>query len=186
MRSLSSKTFGRVVVVSVVVLTGYALFAEGTNFDLITLRTPGSSRLAHRLSECGVLWALFWTVAGWVLTATKQIWDRVAWSWMIILAPVAGGLLSSLAQAKIFFFGEVQIRTSGQLAWLDYAITMIPFAKGIVLGLVLLVQARVWRALGRAGRYCKCGYDLTGNVSGICPECGTKIDQRASLLGHNP
>ena len=21
--------------------------------------------------------------------------------------------------------------------------------------------------------FCKCGYDLTGNVSGVCPECGT-------------
>lgn len=26
--------------------------------------------------------------------------------------------------------------------------------------------------------YCqKCRYDLTGNVSGICPECGTKVDK---------
>lgn len=23
----------------------------------------------------------------------------------------------------------------------------------------------------------KCGYNLTGNVSGVCPECGTKIEQ---------
>ena len=22
-----------------------------------------------------------------------------------------------------------------------------------------------------------CGYDLTGNVSGVCPECGTKVEQ---------
>ena len=22
----------------------------------------------------------------------------------------------------------------------------------------------------------RCGYDLTGNISGICPECGTPID----------
>jgi len=30
------------------------------------------------------------------------------------------------------------------------------------------------RRLARAG-YCACEYDLTGNVSGICPECGSKI-----------
>ncbi len=23
----------------------------------------------------------------------------------------------------------------------------------------------------------KCGYNLTGNVSGVCPECGTKIEK---------
>jgi hypothetical protein len=184
MSALSSKAFGRVFAVSLVILTGYAIFAEVADFHLITLRAPGSSRLAHRLSECGVLWTLFWSGAGWVLTAKKRIWDHMAWSWMIVLAPVLGGLLSSLAQGRIIFFAEARVRASGQFAWLDYAITMTPFAQGIVLGLVLLVHARIWRVLGRAGRYCRCGYDLTGNVSGTCPECGTKIERRASLIGH--
>ena len=41
------------------------------------------------------------------------------------------------------------------------------------------VQARrVWRIRreqrrARAGRCTACGYDLTGNVSAVCPECGT-------------
>jgi ABC-type ATPase with predicted acetyltransferase domain len=25
-----------------------------------------------------------------------------------------------------------------------------------------------------AGRCAECGYDLTGNTSGVCPECGTQ------------
>jgi predicted amidophosphoribosyltransferase len=25
-----------------------------------------------------------------------------------------------------------------------------------------------------------CGYDLRGNTSGVCPECGTRIDQRTA------
>jgi hypothetical protein len=33
-------------------------------------------------------------------------------------------------------------------------------------------QQRQWKAEGRCTR---CGYDLTGNVSGTCPECGTPI-----------
>ena len=32
-----------------------------------------------------------------------------------------------------------------------------------------------WRR--RAGRCLHCGYDLTGNVSGICPECGTPVQK---------
>jgi hypothetical protein len=35
---------------------------------------------------------------------------------------------------------------------------------------------RRWRR-SRGGLCLKCGYDLTGNVSGVCPECGTKIEQ---------
>ncbi len=27
-----------------------------------------------------------------------------------------------------------------------------------------------------SGHCQKCGYDLTGNVSGVCPECGAKVD----------
>jgi ABC-type ATPase with predicted acetyltransferase domain len=26
-----------------------------------------------------------------------------------------------------------------------------------------------------AGRCATCGYSLTGNLSGICPECGTRV-----------
>lgn len=34
-----------------------------------------------------------------------------------------------------------------------------------------------WRDRRRipAGHCLKCGYDLTGNVSGVCPECGEKV-----------
>ncbi len=33
-----------------------------------------------------------------------------------------------------------------------------------------------WRtARHRRGRCRKCGYDLTGNVSGVCPECGAAV-----------
>ena len=47
---------------------------------------------------------------------------------------------------------------------------------------LLLSVAALARALGR--RKCpgcchKCGYDLTGNVSGICPECGTPVPPSA-------
>jgi hypothetical protein len=35
---------------------------------------------------------------------------------------------------------------------------------------------RHWRR-SRKGLCVKCGYDLTGNVSGTCPECGTEVKQ---------
>jgi hypothetical protein len=40
-----------------------------------------------------------------------------------------------------------------------------------------------WRARERSkwGRCRKCLYDLTGNVSGICPECGTPIPEQVRM-----
>jgi len=32
---------------------------------------------------------------------------------------------------------------------------------------------------GGRGRCAQCGYDLTGNMSGTCPECGTAIGEEA-------
>ena len=31
--------------------------------------------------------------------------------------------------------------------------------------------------------HCPCGYDLTGNVSGTCPECGREVKQRDKVSG---
>jgi hypothetical protein len=39
-------------------------------------------------------------------------------------------------------------------------------------------RLRAWRS--RAGLCVSCGYDLTGNTSGVCPECGNNIDVPAT------
>ena len=41
---------------------------------------------------------------------------------------------------------------------------------------VLLPTLAVWRFVPKfPPGHCRCGYDLRGNVSGRCPECGTRI-----------
>lgn len=66
-----------------------------------------------------------------------------------------------------------------------YTATTIMFdvLRGLIIGFlvgtpfVLLRRARAARrhAPGRCNR---CDYDLTGNESGVCPECGTKVPPR--------
>jgi hypothetical protein len=72
--------------------------------------------------------------------------------------------------------------------------TILSGAAGRLVLLVLAPAAAVWLAwLGlvaakelsdarrgprrRAGRCLTCGYSLRGNVSGVCPECGTPVER---------
>lgn len=45
-------------------------------------------------------------------------------------------------------------------------------------GVALLISGRSRRLTG----HCLCGYNLTGNVSGVCPECGRPVDSRERLV----
>ena len=68
-----------------------------------------------------------------------------------------------------------------------------PFAILLYLGNLLLPTETVFFAPGRVSEdearanyrcdplHCgRCNYDLTGNVSGVCPECGWKLKTEAS------
>ncbi len=52
----------------------------------------------------------------------------------------------------------------------------------VVLALALLVCRWLFRTQYARG-YCQsCGYSLTGNVSGVCPECGTRVARQARRM----
>jgi len=75
---------------------------------------------------------------------------------------------------------------------LEYGSSASPETKGLgtifiglplcALGLLVLITGVVHAAMYRSktsqlpGHCRRCGYNLTGNVSGRCPECGTEID----------
>jgi hypothetical protein len=60
-----------------------------------------------------------------------------------------------------FFFGLV-------IPWWSLAVTssLLP---------LLWVYMQVFRPILSPGQCRSCGYDLTGNTSGVCPECGKKL-----------
>lgn len=79
-----------------------------------------------------------------------------------------------------WFFGMRQMAGSYyEHFWPKYA----PLAQacshaGLVLALLIIVLATIFYPpppVPRPGACSKCGYDLTGNVSGVCPECGQEI-----------
>ena len=40
-----------------------------------------------------------------------------------------------------------------------------------------LLERIIYRPRPKRGLCQTCGYDLTGNVSGVCPECGVEVDR---------
>lgn len=89
----------------------------------------------------------------------------------VSLMPVGTGLVGDLLQ----YFGY----------WGDMPDDDLVFSISIgpLMLLTYLVARTVflrlrWRLLKPDGRYCgDCGYDLTGNTSGLCSECGKPVEQ---------
>ena len=54
---------------------------------------------------------------------------------------------------------------------------LIPVFFGMLLGGCVYDLIKSYRRRFPAGHCQRCGYDLTGNVSGVCPECGSEVKQ---------
>lgn len=68
-----------------------------------------------------------------------------------------------------------------------YSLSLPLWAIALVFGAYPTISV-AWRATRRyrrrqRGLCLHCGYDLTGNESGICPECGHKAELRSSQVG---
>lgn len=63
--------------------------------------------------------------------------------------------------------------------WPQYASLARPVAQsGAIVGILTVILATILipaLQAPKAGCCSECGYDLTGNASGVCPECGTAI-----------
>jgi hypothetical protein len=63
--------------------------------------------------------------------------------------------------------------------WIGYPVLLLFF---VIPGAVRIFRGyRYCKGLYPHGACAKCAYDLTGNVSGICPECGTAIGESSRL-----
>jgi len=65
---------------------------------------------------------------------------------------------------------------SGTLFSFDLALWVVFVGLTTVSGALSLVARRSQKP----GHCCLCGYDLTGNTSGTCPECGSAVPGRAA------
>lgn len=63
----------------------------------------------------------------------------------------------------------------------SYRMVIVPIPLILLLGIILTMIV-VWRDRKRIPSNCcqGCGYNLTGNTSGICPECGVQIGDQST------
>jgi len=110
-------------------------------------------------SLAGVAIGAFWFPFAWVFLRRKRL-------------RVATAALSLLAVPIILAF------SSWFRDWVPLAV-LASVVPGFVLvcGILRLVLRDVYEA---SGVCYNCGYNLTGNVSGVCPECGKRVGEVGS------
>lgn len=98
---------------------------------------------------------------------------EAAWEWGPQYPPppdVEVGVIPRMWIPGVLKYGDI---------WLDPAIPVAKFVSLSVWLPFLLISLVAGSLIAYDTRRplsgkCACGYDLTGNVSGVCPECGTR------------
>jgi hypothetical protein len=109
-----------------------------------------------------------WHTAEWTTGAPPTVRAR-GWGYGLVTYT---GVLAPLwmkrptpAISRTIYVGEIR------WVWLAAVTSVLP----LLTATRLTRRAIVTRRRRRVGHCSTCGYDLTGNVSGACPECGTAI-----------
>jgi hypothetical protein len=98
--------------------------------------------------------------------------------WMLesLLAIVGASFLASIAATALVWIGCYTFNSFSD-PFAAIALVVGPCYAMPVAILVGVIAHVLWRKYRTPGRCTGCGYDLTGNISGICPECGLPVDQ---------
>jgi hypothetical protein len=173
-----------VLVVSVIVV--YLVFATATEF--YALRVPFSREIGAvvgaRCFEIMLFWTFLWSGVG-LYAGMRSRWFQHEGGAAVVMV---GPLSVALPWTFIELWGRAPliVRTfqyPGSL-WIKVMFALSPAIPLALVGgcaLMLWAQMNAWKRALRKGVCLECLYDLTGNVSGICPECGTPVGTKRQI-----
>ncbi len=101
----------------------------------------------------------------------------VAWKRWWQLSLLYSGTMYVLPYLYMMLFGSISIIPNHN-AWVFVKVLLLDFAiiPLALAGAFVTSKRQRMHHFRREHQLCsKCGYDLTGNVSGVCPECGTPV-----------
>ena len=90
----------------------------------------------------------------------------------VIGAVIAAIAICVMMIASFGSYDKAMGKGGSLLAYVFFSLNTGLYAWSALLLVVVLI-ARIWKRPYPPGHCRRCGYDLTGNVSGRCPECGT-------------
>jgi hypothetical protein len=79
--------------------------------------------------------------------------------------------IAEIHMGRNLFTAAPYYEMDGMIAWLELFVAVVVGGVGVLI--LLFCGDRVLESPACTS----CGYNLTGNVSGICPECGMQIEQ---------
>jgi hypothetical protein len=132
-----------------------------------------------------VFYYICWTYPVGTSQYTLIISGGRAWFEITYRTDVRSAINSPQYSEPSFYFGRVVQPAVVLVPKLELATTH--FALGLPMWVPLLIasyfaiqaERQYRRQEAKRGCCIRCGYDLTGNVSGRCPECGNAVDDPA-------
>ena len=153
-----------------VALVLYVLVVELADLHPRGPRTPSESVVVHRGVECIAIWMLIGIPV--IRIVGVKCRERLRELFVIATFPLPAGILLCTLQDWSSVSALGKNPANATLWWMKLLYVVHPLYFAMFATSILLLMMRVKSRRRREG-YCDCGYDLTGNLSGICPECGT-------------
>lgn len=98
------------------------------------------------------------------------------WTWAIVSLAIIVPILSLVIPTLVRVYG---LPAPAAVQWAAIAAVSAASSFLFLRGTVRRRVAEERELRIAKGLICRCGYDLTGNVSGVCPECGHEISRRS-------
>jgi len=127
----------------------------------------------------------------WLLLFSITLWTLRSGFWFglctaIIVCPLLALHRSTAVPKKwicislgsVVVFMAILRRFDLNYSWVEF-VSYFPAACALLL---CVLAANIIKQATRPGHCAHCDYNLTGNVSGICPECGTAISPATSAM----